>query len=280
MNDLPSDGPNWSDLRPRLLSALVLIAIVAVSLSMGSFAVATLVGLIVAGAYFEWEVMICAREPGWRGYAVMGLLALSLVGYAFGGGVIGLLLVGMAVLASMAAFDRWDRYVFRVFGTAYLGLAGLMFLAVRGNDLTGIYAALFLVITIGATDSAAYFFGRQIGGAKLWPEVSPGKTRSGALAGLAAGTVAGTILWIAVTDSPLLIGALMAFAVSLLGQIGDLFESRLKRWFMVKDSGNIIPGHGGILDRIDSLTVGAIVLYTIGVIHGGWDAIPAGILHW
>jgi phosphatidate cytidylyltransferase len=274
-------GPqNWSDLRPRILSAAVLISVVALSIFLGGIVVATLVAVMVAGAYFEWEVMICAEPPKWRGYVIMILLVLASLGYAFGGFEAGFLMVGVAVLASLLAVDRWHRYGYRAPGILFLGGAAMAFLGLRGDTLTGIYATVFLAAVIWATDSGAYFFGRQIGGVKLSPGISPSKTWSGAIAGLLTGTLVGWIVWVMVTDSPYWIGIMISALLSITAQLGDLGESAIKRWFTVKDSGDIIPGHGGILDRVDSLTVGAIVLFAVGAWHAGIDQAAVGVLVW
>jgi phosphatidate cytidylyltransferase len=93
-------------------------------------------------------------------------------------------------------------------------------------------------------------------------------------------TVFGTILWLFFTDSPWWIGVLLAAAASVLGQLGDLAESAVKRRFRVKDSGDIIPGHGGLMDRLDSITFGVIFVFLVGALHGGAAGIAEGYLHW
>jgi phosphatidate cytidylyltransferase len=123
--------------------------------------------------------------------------------------------------------------------------------------------------------------GRQIGGEKLAPDISPGKTWSGAIGGLAIGALAGLVLWlIVVPASPWWIGLLIAVATSILGQVGDLLESAIKRRFRVKDSGDIIPGHGGLMDRLDSTTFGALFLFSVGALHLGTGAVAQGFLGW
>ncbi len=134
---------------------------------------------------------------------------------------------------------------------------------------------------IWATDIGAYFTGKQVGGEKLAPDISPSKTWSGAIGGFALGTLAGLIVWLwVVPNSPWWIGLLLASATSIMGQVGDLSESAIKRRFRIKDSGDIIPGHGGLMDRLDSLTFGTIFLFLVGWLHGGFDAVAAGILFW
>ena len=150
----------------------------------------------------------------------------------------------------------------------------------RGTSLTGVWAGVYLGTVVWMTDSAAFFTGRQIGGEKLAPDISPSKTWSGALGGLALGTGAGLIVWVLVTDSPWWIGLVLSAIISILGQLGDLSESAVKRHFRVKDSGDIIPGHGGLMDRLDSLTFGVIFVLLVGALHAGFGAVAEGLLYW
>jgi phosphatidate cytidylyltransferase len=134
---------------------------------------------------------------------------------------------------------------------------------------------------IWTTDTGAYFTGRQVGGEKLAPDISPGKTWSGALGGFAMGTLVGLVIWLLILpQSPWWIGLGLSAALSILGQVGDLAESAIKRRFRIKDSGDIIPGHGGLMDRLDSLTFGAIFMFLVGLAHSGIGAIAAGFLYW
>jgi phosphatidate cytidylyltransferase len=133
---------------------------------------------------------------------------------------------------------------------------------------------------VWGTDSAAFFTGRQIGGEKLVPDISPSKTWSGALGGLVLGTSAGLVVWIIATDSPWWIGLIMSATISVLAQLGDISESAAKRHFRIKDSGDIIPGHGGLMDRLDSLTFGVLFVLLIGTLHAGFGAVAEGLLFW
>jgi len=146
--------------------------------------------------------------------------------------------------------------------------------------MTGALAGVYLGTVVWMTDSAAFFTGRQIGGEKLAPAISPSKTWSGALGGLALGAGAGLLVWTIFTDSPWWIGLVISVSISILGQLGDLSESAVKRHFRIKDSGDIIPGHGGLMDRLDSLTFGIILVLIIGALHGGFGAVADGLLFW
>jgi phosphatidate cytidylyltransferase len=168
----------------------------------------------------------------------------------------------------------------RIAGLMLFGVLIASVLLLRGESPAGISAGIYLGSVVWMTDSAAFFTGRQIGGEKLAPGISPSKTWSGALGGLALGTGTGLLVWLWLTDSPWWIGIILSMAISILGQAGDLTESAIKRHFRIKDSGDIIPGHGGLMDRLDSLTIGAFLVVIVGVLHAGPGAIAEGLLYW
>jgi phosphatidate cytidylyltransferase len=153
---------------------------------------------------------------------------------------------------------------------------GLLFLRLTPD---GLPAVLLVLAVVWATDTAAFFAGRLIGGAKLSPDISPNKTWSGAIAGLVAGLLAGLIV-AALASVPVSIPLVIIVALlSVASQAGDLFESWVKRLFGVKDSGDLIPGHGGLLDRVDGLAVASGLAAIIGWLHGG-ASIAMGLLLW
>ncbi|ODT50217.1 Phosphatidate cytidylyltransferase [Devosia equisanguinis] len=269
---------NWADVGPRLISALVLIALTATALYIGSYLFAAVVGAVYGGVYREWETMISRAPLTPMGMVLIGLVALSGLAYPLFGvlGAVATILVACVVALFM---DR-KLLVWRFAGLGLFGGLILLILMMRGEGTVGIWAGVYLGTVIWMTDSAAFFTGRQIGGEKLAPEISPSKTWSGALGGLALGTGAGLVVWLLVTDSPIWIGLLLSAVISVLGQSGDLAESALKRHFRIKDSGDIIPGHGGLMDRLDSLTFGVIFVVIVGSLHAGFGAIAEGLLYW
>lgn len=278
---------SWTDLGPRVASAAVLLAIALVSLYIGSYLFAAVVGAVFAGCYREWERMVTLRPLSLVGGALIALLALAALAFPLLGVSASAVIVAMA--AVVAAFGSPGSRLWRIGGVVFYGAVIIITMAMRGPSTwmqwgsfdTGLWAGLFLGVVIFATDTGAYFMGRQIGGEKLAPDISPGKTWSGAIGGFAIGTLAGLVLWLSVVpSSPWWIGLALAAAMSILGQIGDLTESFIKRRFRVKDSGDIIPGHGGLMDRLDSLTFGVIFLFLVGFFHAGFDRIAAGFLFW
>ena len=278
---------SWTDLGPRVASALVLIAATIGGLYFGGYAFAAMVGAVFAGCYREWERMVTLKPLTLVGGVLVGLIALSgLVYPAFGIlGSLALLLVACVI----AVVDDRATAAWRIGGLVWFGLVTAAVLQIRGISTWnvpgafdwGFWGGFFLGTVVWATDTAAYFTGRQVGGEKLAPDVSPSKTWSGALGGLAVGTLAGLVLWlIVVPGSPWWIGLLLAVVTSILGQTGDLLESAIKRRFRVKDSGDIIPGHGGLMDRLDSTTFGALFLFAVGALHLGAGAVAQGFLGW
>lgn len=269
---------SWSDVGPRLASASVLIVLTVAALYVGSYFLAALVGAVWGGAYREWEAMVSRAPITPLGMVLVGLVALSGLIYP----LVGIVGSAAAILLAciIALFMPREHLLWRVGGLVLFGALIISAMAVRGTGLTGVWAAVFLCTVVWMTDSAAFFTGRQIGGEKLAPDISPSKTWSGALGGLALGTGAGLLIWIWLTDSPIWIGLILSAAISVLGQSGDLAESAIKRHFRIKDSGDIIPGHGGLMDRLDSLTFGVFLVLIVGALHAGFGAVAEGLLYW
>ncbi|UYO00327.1 MAG: phosphatidate cytidylyltransferase [Devosia sp.] len=268
----------WADVGPRFASAMVLIVITASALYIGSYFFAGVVGAVYAGVYREWEIMVSRAPMTMTGWALAGSVALSALAYPIAG-AIGTAV--MVIIGCILAIARGrDGLEWRIGGIVLFGLLVVAILSMRGDTPAGIWAGVYLGTVIWMTDTAAFFSGRQIGGEKLAPGISPSKTWSGALGGLALGTGAGTLVWTLATDSPLWIGVLLSIVLSILGQAGDLSESAIKRYFRIKDSGDIIPGHGGLMDRLDSLTFGVILVLVVGGLHAGFGAVAEGLLYW
>lgn len=256
----------------RLLSALVLIAAALGAAVAGGIANA-MFWLVVAGAaLYEWaSVTRLARADAMRAVLIGTLVAVSAALLAAPAAPLlplGLGLAGFVAILLVARSSR-DRL------WASIGLAAALVLAlvpafVREHPALGLPGLLWIFAVVWFTDIAAYFTGRAFRGPKLWPAVSPGKTWSGAIGGLLGGTLTATLVaglaaglgWV----PPIGWAGLVAIAIlaSIVGQGGDLAESALKRRFDVKDSSRIIPGHGGVLDRIDAFfavcCLGAVAL--------------------
>ncbi|MBB5178903.1 phosphatidate cytidylyltransferase [Planomicrobium koreense] len=167
-----------------------------------------------------------------------------------------LLLIHTVVVKNSFTFDD---AAFAILGTLYIGVGFFYMIETRAAGLDYVVYALLVV---WFTDSGAYFTGRKIGKRKLWPEISPNKTIEGFVGGIVWAIGIALILnYFVDLDKPILIIIIVTIIASVFGQMGDLVESALKRHFNVKDSGNILPGHGGILDRFDS------ILFVMPLLH-------------
>jgi len=204
----------------------------------------------------------------------------------------GLIFVLFWVIAASIVLWEWARLVLhaRLRGFALIDwlAAGIAYAAVllfaplilRRDAELGFAAMAFLFAVVWATDIAAYFAGRAIGGPKLWPAVSPKKTWAGAvggaLGGVAAGALAVRLLGLSVPAMLLIVACFL----SAVAQAGDLLESALKRHFGAKDAGSIIPGHGGLMDRLDGFLTAAAAAAMVGLIRAGFEAAARGLLVW
>jgi phosphatidate cytidylyltransferase len=192
----------------------------------------------------------------------------------------GILWEWMGLVAAARALAGAARAGWIALGALYAGAMLAAPLVIRADATLGFIAMIFLFAAVWATDVAAYFAGRLIGGAKLCPAISPNKTWSGALAGVLAGTVAGVAVAVfggIHSIAPIVIVSLL---LSVAAQFGDLFESALKRRFGVKDASHAIPGHGGLMDRLDGFIAAALAAALIGLARGGIDGAAGGFLLW
>lgn len=272
-----------SNLQTRIISAVVLaVAVLGITWA-GGFLFRLLVAAIVIAIFFEWIRMARPASGGaWRDGG-LGLLPEALM-FVFAAGLLittqamslialaTVLVVVLAVAAILLKSGRWD-----VGGLAYAALSGLSLALLREDGTAGLYAIIFLFAVVWATDILAYFVGRAVGGPKLAPSISPGKTRSGALGGMAGGVAAGLVVVIAAGTGHVWLLTIVALILSIVSQAGDLFESWVKRQHGKKDSGTIIPGHGGVMDRVDGLVAAAFALYLIGALVGGVDRPATGL---
>lgn len=167
-----------------------------------------------------------------------------------------------------------------VAGTVYAGVLVFAPIVLRQDAVFGFVAIVFLFAVVWVTDVAAYFAGRTLGGPKLWPAVSPKKTWSGAIGGLLGGVAAGLLVVkiAGLAVAPLLI--LVTLALSVISQGGDLLESAIKRRFNAKDAGQLIPGHGGLMDRLDGFLTAAAAAVMVGLLRGGLEGPARGLLVW
>ncbi len=224
------------------------------------------VGLLMVGMGAEWAGLCGIKARSVAGGAVPGGLLLAGLATAFVSPIAGAVLL-VAGSAALAVFSH--RPALGI-GILYIGPASLSLYVMRQGP-AGLRNVLFVMIVVWAGDIGAYLVGRLVGGPRLAPRISPGKTWSGALGGTAVSVLAGTAAgW----ENPLR-AALLALVLTLVAQAGDLLESAVKRHFGTKDSGWIIPGHGGLLDRLDGVLAAAPVALLWSFVTGPhammWD---------
>jgi phosphatidate cytidylyltransferase len=269
-----------ADLLPRLASAIVLMAAALVSVWQGGlvFDLIWLGAALAVGC--EWQHLIAAPHPRVR-FLLVGL-GLVLSAYFAGKAWFGIAcaaLAGCGLALALAAGP--GRRIWAFGGMVYAGLLLVSVGALHGSPDYGARSIVWLFATVWGTDVFAYFGGRLIGGAKLWPKVSPSKTWSGTLTGVFAGALIGAAIGAHGLGGPA--RGLPLFALGLaaatVSQGGDMFESWVKRCFGVKDSSGLIPGHGGFMDRLDGFIAAAVFAALVGASRG-LASIAAGLFDW
>lgn len=261
---------HMSNLQQRFLFGVPMAAIAFAATWAGGLWFLALVLLVGFFTLQEWLV-ITQSEKGKNAWYLPACLVM-LLGIALGPKLImgsfaltpTQLVFVLAIGAFVGSFlkkTKISNAVWPTLGVLYIGFAVIGLVSTRGTSTLGLISVCYLFLIVWGTDVMAYFTGRAIGGPKLAPKISPGKTWSGAIGGAVSAAILGGILF-SVTDTvSFWQGALGAVALSIVSQLGDLFESWIKRKNGVKDASNLIPGHGGIFDRVDGLLPVAIVAY-------------------
>ncbi len=251
------NGPagSFSDLRDRTISGVVMAGVGIAAVWVGGLWFTTLVCLLCGAMVWELTRMLDPEAPFGKAEAAGATVAVALL--VFWMQLSGLWLLGILALAALLLAWRFPRD--RGIAFAYLALiifAGLGLIALRQGF--GWEWVLWLVLLVIGSDIAGYFAGRMIGGPKLWPRVSPKKTWSGTVAGWVLAALIGTAFM-----TPLGAGAgliAVSVLVAMAGQAGDIAESAIKRHAGVKDSSDLIPGHGGVMDRFDAMIAAALMV--------------------
>ncbi len=274
----PSTQAGNSSLKLRVMSAAVLAPVVLGLVWWGGLPFLMLLAIVGPIMVSEWASLVApegdARLERW-GVSLAVLVILA--GLGLGDLMLGIILSLMIIVMVAAAAIWRGTPVMRPFwGAAYVGMAILAFAWLRTDPAYGLISLVWLLGIVWATDICAYFAGRTIGGPKMAPRLSPNKTWSGLTGGVAGAVLVGVLVALWIETNAVLLG-LTSGALALLSQAGDVTESSLKRRAGVKDSGALIPGHGGILDRVDGLMFAAIGAAAIAMMRGSG---AGGVLLW
>jgi phosphatidate cytidylyltransferase len=263
----------------RVISAAVLAPLALAAAYIGGAPFALFWG--IAALVVLWEWMKLAVGPNYRLLVFSCAAAIAVADFLawLGKPVTALFMVGLGALAG-AIFAPGERRLWVIAGVGYAGGMVLAPVFLRADVGFGFVVIVLLFAIVWTTDVLGYFAGRAFGGPKLWPSVSPRKTWSGAICGtVGAVTIA---LFVAAQFGSFDRIAIIAVALllSVVAQAGDLFESWVKRRFDAKDSSHIIPGHGGVMDRLDGFWAAAVAGCVVGVLRGGFDAPARSVLIW
>jgi len=272
----------------RVLSAAVLGPLALFIAWLGDWPFACFWGAAAVAVLWEWTRLVAG--PGHRlalSSCASAIAFAALVAWR-GRPLAAIMLVGLGALAA-AVFAPRERYLWFAAGIGYAGTLLLGPMLLRADTQYGLFAIVLLFAIVWTTDVFAYFAGRAIGGPKLAPSISPKKTWAGALAG-ALGAMLIALLVARFAASLLSSGpaasldqgtiAIIGLLLSVLAQLGDLLESWVKRQFGAKDASALIPGHGGVMDRLDGFWAAALAGCVVGVLRGGFDNAARGLLVW
>lgn len=284
-------GGDFADLKTRILSAVVMAVLAVGTLVAGGIAF-TLFWLAAAIAIcWEWQNLVGGARPRARFYVSGAAIALAC---SFAAQLQMEVAAAVAVVAAFVTAALADRGL-RLWAGAGVIYAAALILALCAlkppmaplrfatflDSPQTTRAIVWLFAVVWGTDVMAYFGGRLIGGPKLWTRVSAGKTWSGTLVGVASGAALGLAVALFRNEAQvaLLPMFLVGLAAAAVAQAGDLLESAVKRRFDVKDSSNLIPGHGGVMDRLDGFITSAALAAAIGAARA-WPAVAEGLFQW
>ena len=263
----------------RIVSAAILAPLAIGAAYAGSWPFALFWIMAAAAVLWEWIALVAGAR--YRLMFSSGLIALAICALVVDRGrpLTALMVLGLGALAA-AIFAPRSRRLWVIGGIFYAGVLLLAPLLLRHRQADGFLAILFLFAVVWTTDVLGYFGGRLFGGPKLLPAVSPNKTWSGAVIGTLGAMAVVAAGAHAAGDYSVAAITIVAFVLSIAAQIGDLMESRIKRVFGAKDASQLIPGHGGVMDRLDGFWAAALIGFLIGFSRGGFADAARGLLAW
>lgn len=272
------------DLLPRIISGVVMIAAALAALWSGGLVFVLFWTLAAIATAFEWQSLIEAPARWLRVAVAASAIVVAVAGLLSNHSEITLAAV-LAGAAASAFLAGEGKRIWAATGVLYGSALALSVILLRVvSALDGVEAILWLFAVVWGTDIMAYFGGRSIGGPKLWPRVSPSKTWSGFIVGVSCGAALGVgAVALSLTGPDVSLGKifLLGLAGGVVAQGGDLLESSIKRHFGVKDSSQLIPGHGGFMDRLDGFIATATFAALVGLAKAaGPGFVATGLLRW
>ena len=275
----PSSGGR-RDLTLRVVSALVLAPLAVATAYLGGVVFVVFWGLAALGILWEWRRIVGDTRAVTLGLSIAAIvlvtadLALSEAASASRD------VLAVCLVALLAALVAREHRIWIAGGILYSSTLVLSVSVLRADREWGYWAILYLFAIVWATDIFGYFVGRLVGGPRLAPKLSPKKTWSGAVGGAVGAVLASAAVtgYAGLSTLPAFAG--LGLVLSAISQVGDLFESAVKRRFGAKDASHVIPGHGGLMDRLDGFLAAVFAAAIIGLARGGLDAPARGLLVW
>jgi len=268
--------PAPSNLMLRVIAALVLAPLTIAIAYVGGWLWALLVTLVSIGLFAEWLMVVGAGSAALTG---AGTVVIAMMGAAVAFGALKTSVITGLIGGAIVTLIARGKFLWAATGFAYAAAALLAAILVRKDLVNGFSALMFVLLVVWATDIGGYFAGRSIGGPKLWPRVSPKKTWAGALGGFVASLLV-AVGFAACGFGKLAPLLLVSAVLSVVSALGDLFESAVKRRFGVKDSSHLIPGHGGLMDRLDGFVAAILAAWIIGFLRHGVHSAGSGLMVW
>jgi phosphatidate cytidylyltransferase len=268
-----------NNLALRVVSAAVLAPLALWTAYLGDWPFALFWGVAATAALWEWTTLVAGHSHRLMLSSCGSAIAVAALIAWRGRPIAAILLVGLGALAALI-FAPHERRLWIVAGIGYAGAMLLAPMLLRADDVAGFFVMVLLFAVVWTTDVLGYFAGRALGGPKLLPSISPKKTWSGAIAGALGAMIVAFLVagFFGSFDRTTI--AVIALLLSVVAQLGDLLESWVKRQFGAKDTSHLIPGHGGVMDRLDGFWAAALVGCLIGLLRGGFDGVARGLLVW